>query len=127
MTTIKEHIDTGHYPKDDKGRALVPVRGGIGNWTATIIATDAPGHLSIVGFGVASTVKWNELGKPDHPDCGALQPPPCAVSVEITRYMIPHPVFGEYYYSTIGAATAAAGALSLPEDSIIVLSGRRRA
>ena len=34
---IKEHIDRGHYPKDAKGRALVPTRGGK---IATIYATD---------------------------------------------------------------------------------------
>jgi hypothetical protein len=35
--SIKDHIEAGHYPKDDKGRALVPTRNGP---TVTIYATD---------------------------------------------------------------------------------------
>lgn len=34
---IKDHIDAGHYPTDDKGRALVPTRAGS---LVTILATD---------------------------------------------------------------------------------------
>ena len=34
---IKQHIEAGHYPKDEKGRALVPMRNGK---TAIIYLTD---------------------------------------------------------------------------------------
>lgn len=37
--SIKDHIDQGHYPTDDKGRALVPMRNG---GTFTVTATDKP-------------------------------------------------------------------------------------
>lgn len=43
---IKQHIEAGHYPKDEKGRPLVPhINGG----TATILATDFLGN-GIVGW-----------------------------------------------------------------------------
>jgi hypothetical protein len=43
---IKEHIEAGHYERDDTGRALVPMRNGE---RATIYATDCPGNEPIVG------------------------------------------------------------------------------
>ncbi len=56
---IKEHIDAGHYPKDEKGRALVPVSDGR---TAIVLATDAPISAPIVGWMDARwdfPVNWN--------------------------------------------------------------------
>jgi hypothetical protein len=44
--TILGHIEAGHYPKDEKGRALVPMKNGR---TALIYATDHAGLFSIVG------------------------------------------------------------------------------
>ncbi len=54
---IKEHIEAGHYPKDEKGRALVPV--GC-DCVATICATDAPGSKPLLGFiaSVGNTTPW---------------------------------------------------------------------
>lgn len=43
---IKEHIEAGHYPKDDQGRALVPTRRGE---IVTVYATDHPGGYPIAG------------------------------------------------------------------------------
>lgn len=37
--SIKDHIDQGHYPLDEKGRALVPMGGGR---VAVIYASDHP-------------------------------------------------------------------------------------
>lgn len=59
--TIKEHIESGLYPTDGKGRALVPCNGG---WTATICATDGPAGEEIIGFGPNSVVAWNQDGVP---------------------------------------------------------------
>jgi len=57
---IKEHIDAGHYPKDEKGRALVPMRCGR---TATILATDLPfGHFRIIGHIGDSVTQWMPCG-----------------------------------------------------------------
>ena len=64
------------------GRALVPVGGqGRKGWTATIIATDAPD--GIIGFGPASTRKWNLYGEDvaGHGDGDLLPPPPRTVPV----------------------------------------------
>lgn len=36
---IKAHIEAGHYPTDEKGRALVPMKNGA---TVIVYATDAP-------------------------------------------------------------------------------------
>lgn len=83
---IKDHIEAGHYPTDDKGRALVPMRR---EEVATILATDAPGTNPIIGmFRVANggetavhlwtasgTVFRNSQSKSD------LLPPPRKVKV----------------------------------------------
>lgn len=45
---IKEHIEAGHYPTDDKGRALVPMRNGT---PVPVLATDIEdGSFQIIGF-----------------------------------------------------------------------------
>jgi hypothetical protein len=83
---IRDHINAGHYPKDEKGRALVPVGGqGRKGWTATIIATDAP--EGIIGFGPAYTRKWNDRGedKAGHGDGDLL--PPAPRKVEVKRWI----------------------------------------
>jgi hypothetical protein len=65
MTTIKEFIEKGAYPKDDKGRALVPMRGG---HMATIAATDKPGIWPLTGWytgtgvGDGITASWCAQG-----------------------------------------------------------------
>ncbi len=43
---IREHIEAGHYPTDDKGRALVPMRNGK---TATIFGTDFSDYYPLAG------------------------------------------------------------------------------
>lgn len=58
---ILEHILADHYPKDEKGRALVPVSG---NWTAIICATDGPRQEEIIGYGPASVLSWDPDGVP---------------------------------------------------------------
>jgi hypothetical protein len=90
LMNIKEHIEAGHYPKDDKGRALVPV--GCAK-VATICATDAPGEKPILGF-IRSDDKlyqacwnaWDEHGNncPSQPRAcwvDLLPPPPRKVKV----------------------------------------------
>lgn len=84
---IKEHILAGHYPLDEKGRALVPVENefdpskGAG-WTATICATDGPGG-NIVGFGKSSVREWGDDGSPFHPEGRLLPPSPRKVDITV--------------------------------------------
>lgn len=74
---IKEHIEAGHYPKDEKGRALVPTRG---SGTYTIVCTDRPGMRPIMGFAPAccdSIQSWKEDGAADSdPGHWDILPPP---------------------------------------------------
>lgn len=57
--TIKEHIDAGHYPKDAKGRPLVPMRDGR---MATILATDL-GQDRIWGAWDNGIINWRADGE----------------------------------------------------------------
>lgn len=76
---IKQHIEAGHYPKDEKGRALVPMQH---RGTATIYATDRGGRYCIVGVITgdicAPPVTWSEEGshKSWAVDARDLMPPP---------------------------------------------------
>ncbi len=61
---IKEHIEAGHYPRDEKGRALVPTDLG---GCAVIAATDAPGVATMIGWwddeaGTETQMVWREDG-----------------------------------------------------------------
>lgn len=61
---IKEAIERGLYPLDDKGRALVPTDLG---GHAVIAATDAPGAASLLGWwdnaeGTETQSAWREDG-----------------------------------------------------------------
>lgn len=90
---IKQHIEAGHYPTDEKGRALVPVKSEFNPangaaWTATICATDGP-HGSIIGFGPSSVREWGDDGTPFHTE-GRLLPPPSR-NRPIKRYLIQRP------------------------------------
>ena len=74
---IKEAIERGLYPTDDKGRALVPLRDG---GTFTVAATDHP--QTEYGKNEANKprpiVGWDHLGYIDShtADSSALLPPP---------------------------------------------------
>jgi len=75
---IKEHIEAGHYPKDSKGRALVPYKDG---GTVVVCATDMPGRCPILGFRVDSTGNREDQTLADtgwgyFPDSPFLLPPP---------------------------------------------------
>lgn len=74
---ILDHILAGHYPKDDKGRALVPSRHG---GTVVICATDMPGSCPILGFRIDDTGSRVGAENADHgfgywPDTTGLLPP----------------------------------------------------
>lgn len=91
MTSIKEHIEAGHYPKDEKGRALVPQRAPSGEWVALIYATDLPGKWPILGRSFKRSVsdntapmQWDANGVGSgsmHEDWHLLPPPPRKVKV----------------------------------------------
>lgn len=63
---ILDHILAGHYPTDDKGRALV--RMGSGDAVAVICASDKPGRYPILGWAPtqarAQSIEfaWDALG-----------------------------------------------------------------
>ena len=96
---IKEHIEAGHYPKDEKGRALVPTRGGE---FVTICATDKPGPRCLIGwsatdvFALSIEVAWDAEGrKYDAAMALDLMPPPPrkvreAVTVLLAKPEHPH-------------------------------------
>lgn len=81
---IREHIEAGHYPKDEKGRALVPMRAG---GTAVIVATDLPHEIfPIFGWTAAMGTQrqWQAGGRNSLSGEGAhdlLPPPPHKVKV----------------------------------------------
>lgn len=77
--SIKDHIDQGHYPKDEKGRALVPI---IGGGTFVVCATDAPSSCPIVGFNKDTGCNFAYW-----PDTNSLLPPPPR-KVEVKGYAL---------------------------------------
>lgn len=80
---IKEHIEAGHYPKDEKGRALVPMKNGR---VVTIYATEFAGG-PIAGADGDDLEHWRENGH-YHTEGGGysgldlLPPPPRKVEVK---------------------------------------------
>lgn len=75
---IKDHIEAGHYPVDDKGRALVYI-GDLGeeDWTcglATVLATDGPvGEEIIARFPDARASHWAAGGRRSFPTRAAAE------------------------------------------------------
>jgi hypothetical protein len=86
--TIREHIEAGHYPCDEKGRALVPtVSGGP---VATILATDVGDNWTVVGCILGHVYRWDEYGVPRSSErdyANRLLPPPPR-KVKVTRWAI---------------------------------------
>lgn len=89
---IKEHIEAGHYPRDESGRALVPMRDGR---TVVIYATDRVcRHGEIVGHIEYSVHTWSVFGASGYPHDG--QPtgrqfdilPPAPRKVKVTRWAV---------------------------------------
>lgn len=76
---ILEHILAGHYPTDDKGRALVPYVSGR---TFVCCATDRPHSLRIVGW-IRET---GELRSHSPESLDLLPPPPR--KVKVTRWAV---------------------------------------
>lgn len=75
---IKEHIAAGHYPTDDKGRALVPMTAG---GTLTVLATDRPGDHPIVGW--VTGININYIGAWATDSSYLCPPPPRKVPMRI--------------------------------------------
>ncbi len=89
--TIKEHIEAGHYPTDDKGRALVPMRC---DFTATIYATDFPNDRPIIGridYGASQEIgHWLPDGMVmrDGTECQRDLLPPPLRKMRVTHWAI---------------------------------------
>lgn len=79
---IRDHIEAGHYPRDDKGRALVREQSGR---TAHICATDAPGSHCIMGFDELAQRSWTPDGEVSGYENSRLLPPPPR-KVKVTGY-----------------------------------------
>lgn len=97
---IKEHIEAGHYPTDEKGRALVLI--GDANepdWNAgraTVLATDGcTGEEIIARFPYARACHWSADGRKSFPMPGRtdraytlLPPPPRKVEVKAWKLIV---------------------------------------
>lgn len=82
---IKEHIEAGHYPTDDKGRALVPMNNGD---TFVVSATDKPRigrrHNCIAGWRSHGLLDcFDSDGRADCDARALLPPPPRTIPVRI--------------------------------------------
>jgi hypothetical protein len=131
---IKEHIEAGHYPKDDKGRALVPA--DLGGF-AVIAATDAPGIAPMIGWwnddhGTETQMAWREDGAwmrawtADMTKCKPHLLPPPARKVKVTAYAVV--VDGRHcpwaiYDTQAQAEQKARGAMQSGRWRIVELSG----
>lgn len=82
---IKEHIEAGHYPTDDKGRAIVPTDGG---GPITIYATDHGSAYPICGRHPACehAETWTACGQNFDGNGDLLPPPPR--KVKVTRWLL---------------------------------------
>lgn len=92
---VKQHIEAGHYPKDDKGRALVPMRDGR---IATIAAIDFPNDVfPILGWPESSGERcWQAGGRSSLCGEGIYDLlPPAPRKVTMKRWLVVAPK-GEY-------------------------------
>jgi len=90
---IKEHIEAGHYPTDEKGRALIQTRCGA---TAVIAAVDHPyGDCPIIGWTLQSEkgalpafsyTAWTASGRWEIREDGRDLMPPLPRRVKVTRW-----------------------------------------
>lgn len=90
---IKEAIERGLYPTDDKGRALVPTASTryslTTNVCATIVCVDKPGHFCLMGWvptnarAAALSLIWDADGECcGEPAFNLLAPPPRKVPLK---------------------------------------------
>lgn len=90
---IKEHIEAGHYPTDDKGFPLVKSDAG----DAHIVSTSGPRpEYVILGFRSGSgCCGWDENGRPHMGilEGAALKAPPPR-KVKVTRFIQINPANG---------------------------------
>jgi hypothetical protein len=82
--TIKDHIEAGHYPKDSKGRSLVPRAGN--STLITVTATDGPAEYPIQGFGAHFGSSWSAHGRAhptQFPGNDLFPPPPRKATIRV--------------------------------------------
>ncbi len=101
MPTIKEFIERGAYPTDDKGRALVPTAApGV---VATICATDKGGDCPLVGWIAVNgpALSWSASGSwgnhaTNRDGYDLLPPPPRKVKVTEWAIVVDRDVHSSY-------------------------------
>lgn len=82
---IKEHIEAGHYPVDDKGRALVPM---VSDRVAIIYCTDHGDGYCVLGRDPVKALRaWDCAGRNQHGPQDDLLPP---APRKVTKYAAVH-------------------------------------
>lgn len=116
---IKDHIEAGHYPKDEKGRALVPSDKG---WIYTILCTDKPGDEPIVAFRENGSCCWFKAAHDGAQAVNLLPPPPR--KVKVSRWQLVNKLDGCFAPYTHGTEAEAVRCV-LNEDvwRVIELTG----
>ncbi len=119
--TILDHINAGHYPVDDKGRALVRMEDG---GVATIVATDAPGGQAcpILGWDNGAYRWWNRVGTPAERGWAALLPP-SPRKVKVTKYYRLLTFDGRPFVDGGVFDTAKEAGIGIPGRIVIEISG----
>lgn len=98
---IKEHIEAGHYPVDDKGRPVVRSSAG---GTLTVASIDKPGPYPIVGWYRSGALASYAADSLD-----LCQPPPR--KMKVTRWVALNDMGGgAIAWHTHEAATKSANA-----------------
>ncbi len=124
---IKQHIEANHYPRDEKGRALVPTNGG---FTAVICATDKPGPRPILGWvptparATSIEVAWHDDGSlQGMGTCNLLPPAPRKVEVKAWGVLAEIPGTDEYRVVHVAQTQHAAQQWGCSGQPCIALTG----
>lgn len=122
---IKKHIKAGRYPKDDQGRALVPMSNGD---TFVVCATDKPRigdrHYCIIGWAGNGVLNCFDADGWNESDGRALLPPQPR-KVKETRWAVySHAGTFVQSYETEREARVACNS-GVPAYQIVELTGER--
>ncbi len=98
---IKDHIESGHYQKDERGYSIVPTRGG---HEVVIVTTERRGQFPLVGWLDAASrpLDWTKVGcvrEGEGTFLDLLPPPPR--KVKVTRYAILDSTMGNKFCTSV--------------------------